>query len=130
VLEQGIETYTREHTARPYQEERALLLPPIVGWAALALLRRYWAVGVVLALGVAILVVWQMGRGLSVAPHGLCRVWATVVSQRGKVLDCGTGGAVPPLALFRQHGFEAWGIDASTEQLDRAGQFCEQRDVV
>jgi ubiquinone/menaquinone biosynthesis C-methylase UbiE len=50
-------------------------------------------------------------------------------SQRGKVLDCGAGGPVPPLALFHQHGFEAWGIDASDEQLDKARQFCEQQGV-
>jgi len=50
-------------------------------------------------------------------------------SQRGKILDCGAGGPVPPLALFHQHGFEAWGIDSSEEQLDQARQFCEQQDI-
>ena len=48
---------------------------------------------------------------------------------KGKVLDCGAGGPVPPLALFRQHGFEAWGIDASEEQLERARQFCEEQGI-
>jgi ubiquinone/menaquinone biosynthesis C-methylase UbiE len=50
-------------------------------------------------------------------------------SQRGKILDCGAGGPVPPLALFHQHGFEAWGIDASEDQLDKARQFCEQQGI-
>jgi len=44
-----------------------------------------------------------------------------------KILDCGAGGRVPPLALFAQHGFEAWGIDASDGQLDRARRFCDER---
>jgi len=50
-------------------------------------------------------------------------------SQRRRILDCGAGGPVPPLALFHQHGFEAWGIDASDGQLDEARRFCEQRGI-
>jgi ubiquinone/menaquinone biosynthesis C-methylase UbiE len=46
-----------------------------------------------------------------------------------KVLDCGAGGPVPPLALFHQHGFEGWGIDTSEEQLDKARQFCEAQGI-
>ena len=46
--------------------------------------------------------------------------------SRGKILDCGAGGLVPPLVLFAQHGFDAWGIDISDEQLDKARRFCEQ----
>jgi ubiquinone/menaquinone biosynthesis C-methylase UbiE len=49
--------------------------------------------------------------------------------QRGKILDCGAGGPVPPLALFHQHGFEAWGIDASDEQLERAREFCAAQRI-
>ena len=48
---------------------------------------------------------------------------------RGKVLDCGAGGPVPPLALFRQHRFEAWGIDASEEQLDKAREYCAAHTI-
>ena len=47
----------------------------------------------------------------------------------GKILDCGAGGPVPPLALFHAHGFEAWGIDASAAQLERAKQFCAERGM-
>lgn len=50
-------------------------------------------------------------------------------SQRGKILDCGAGGPIPPLALFARHGFEAWGIDVSEEQLSKARRFCEQDGV-
>jgi ubiquinone/menaquinone biosynthesis C-methylase UbiE len=50
-------------------------------------------------------------------------------AHRGRILDCGAGGPVPPVALFHQHGFEAWGIDTSDEQLDRARQFCEQQGI-
>lgn len=42
-----------------------------------------------------------------------------------KILDCGAGGPVPPLALFHQHGFQCRGIDTSDTQLDRARQFCQ-----
>jgi SAM-dependent methyltransferase len=50
-------------------------------------------------------------------------------AQRGKILDCGAGGPMPPLALFYQHGFEAWGIDVSGEQLDKARQFCKEHGI-
>lgn len=43
-----------------------------------------------------------------------------------KILDCGAGGPLPPLALFAQHGFQTWGIDISPEQLERAREFCQQ----
>lgn len=48
---------------------------------------------------------------------------------RRKILDCGAGGAVPPLALFHQHGFETWGIDASEKQLERARAFCDAQNI-
>lgn len=46
-----------------------------------------------------------------------------------RILDCGAGGAVPPLALFRQHGFEAWGIDIAEEPLEKAEAFCQERGL-
>jgi len=49
--------------------------------------------------------------------------------SRYKILDCGAGGPVPPLALFHQHGFEAWGIDKSDEQLNKAMEFCEEQSL-
>lgn len=50
-------------------------------------------------------------------------------SLQRKILDCGAGGPVPPLALFHQHGFEGWGIDISERQLDKARQFCEAQGI-
>lgn len=50
-------------------------------------------------------------------------------SPKKKILDCGAGGLVPPLALFHQHGFEAWGIDISDRQLQRARTFCQEHDI-
>jgi SAM-dependent methyltransferase len=48
---------------------------------------------------------------------------------RRKILDCGAGGPVPPLALFQQHGFEGWGIDTSEAQLAKARQFCREQGI-
>ncbi len=45
-----------------------------------------------------------------------------------KILDCGAGGPVPPLALFHQHGFEGWGIDTSDEQLSKARRYCMEHE--
>ncbi len=50
-------------------------------------------------------------------------------SPRGKILECGAGGALPPLTLFRQHGFECWGIDYEKEQLEKARQFCAEHGI-
>ncbi len=46
-----------------------------------------------------------------------------------KILDCGAGGPLPPLALFAQQGFEAVGIDISDEQLERSRQFCTDHKI-
>jgi len=46
-----------------------------------------------------------------------------------KILDCGAGGPVPPLALFHHHGFETCGIDTSEDQLEKARQFCQQNGI-
>ena len=46
-----------------------------------------------------------------------------------KILDCGAGGLLPPLALFQQHEFDVWGIDVSETQLTRAQSFCTQQGI-
>jgi SAM-dependent methyltransferase len=51
------------------------------------------------------------------------------VPAAAKILDCGAGGPVPPLALFEQHGFEAWGVDTRQSQLDLANQYCRERGI-
>ena len=44
-----------------------------------------------------------------------------------KILDCGAGGPIPPLALFHQQGYDCWGIDLSDEQLQEARDFCQEQ---
>jgi hypothetical protein len=61
VMARGFESFACERTVLQYQEEQERLLPPVVGWAALAVLHRYWPVGVVFLLGVAVLV-WRRVR--------------------------------------------------------------------
>lgn len=48
------------------------------------------------------------------------------IKERGRILDCGAGGPVPPLAIFSQQGFASWGIDISEGQLNRARDFCQE----
>jgi len=59
VLERGLRSFPCEQLAAPYQEEKRLMVPPLVGWAALALLHRLWPLGVVVGLSVVVLVVWR-----------------------------------------------------------------------
>ncbi|MBG0770614.1 MAG: class I SAM-dependent methyltransferase [Anaerolineaceae bacterium] len=57
---------------------------------------------------------------------------STILSRgltAGKVLDCGAGGPVPPLAIFAQEGFDCWGIDISDEQLAKAGTFAAENNI-
>ncbi len=42
------------------------------------------------------------------------------------VLDCGAGGAVPPLVLFHEHGYRTLGVDISEDQVELARQFGSQ----
>ncbi len=47
----------------------------------------------------------------------------------GRILDCGAGGRVPPLAMLHEHGFECYGIDISDEQVKHAREFCDQHGI-
>ena len=51
------------------------------------------------------------------------------LSPGGKILDCGAGGPLPPLALFYEHGFDCWGIDNSDEQLALARAFSDEHGM-
>lgn len=46
-----------------------------------------------------------------------------------KILDCGAGGKTPPLAIFKEYGYETHGIDNSQKQIDFAKTFEEQHEV-
>lgn len=43
--------------------------------------------------------------------------------EKKKILDCGAGGACPPLGLFKSHGYETAGIDLDPEQVNLANAF-------
>ncbi|MCB2291548.1 class I SAM-dependent methyltransferase [Clostridium sp. CS001] len=40
-----------------------------------------------------------------------------------KILDCGAGGNLPPLAIFSEHGYKTHGIDISQAQIELAKAF-------
>ncbi len=46
-----------------------------------------------------------------------------------KILDCGAGGVLPPLAIFAEHGYETCGIDISKAQIDLAKNFEEKHNL-
>ena len=46
-----------------------------------------------------------------------------------EVLDCGAGGNRPPLALFHDFGYETAGLEFDPEALDKAREYCLQRDI-
>lgn len=45
------------------------------------------------------------------------------------VLDCGAGGRRPPLALFSNHGYEAYGIDISEPHIEMANRFALEHNL-
>jgi ubiquinone/menaquinone biosynthesis C-methylase UbiE len=42
------------------------------------------------------------------------------------VLDCGAGGACPPLAIFKEFGYKTYGIELSDSQMEKAKSFSEK----
>lgn len=46
-----------------------------------------------------------------------------------KILDCGAGGPVPPLAVFAEQGLDAYGIDISHVQVSKAQEFAAQSNL-
>ncbi|MGH4123847.1 MAG: class I SAM-dependent methyltransferase [Clostridium sp.] len=45
------------------------------------------------------------------------------VELEKRVLDCGAGGNLPPLAIFAEHGYATHGIDISQSQIEQARNF-------
>ncbi|WBW98858.1 class I SAM-dependent methyltransferase [Oceanirhabdus sp. W0125-5] len=45
------------------------------------------------------------------------------------ILDCGAGGMLPPLALFKEHGYETTGIDISEKAIERANEFQNEQGI-
>jgi ubiquinone/menaquinone biosynthesis C-methylase UbiE len=46
-----------------------------------------------------------------------------------KILDCGAGGAHPPLSLIYQHAYETYGIEIAEEPLALAQGFCAEKNM-
>ena len=51
------------------------------------------------------------------------------VELEKRVLDCGAGGNLPPLAIFTEHGYKTHGIDISQEQIERAKKFEKEHNL-
>lgn len=62
-------------------------------------------------------------RFLSILEHA--RDDASLLEGK-RILDCGAGGPIPPLAIFAEQGMEAYGIDFDEGQLSRARTFCAE----
>lgn len=50
--------------------------------------------------------------------------------ERSSVLDCGAGGSMPPLSLFKSQGFITYGIDFDEKQVERAQLFAEEMNQI
>jgi SAM-dependent methyltransferase len=48
------------------------------------------------------------------------------VLEGKKILDCGAGGPIPPLAIFAEQGLDTCGIDISPTQVERSRAFCSK----
>lgn len=47
-------------------------------------------------------------------------------NENASILDCGAGGDMPPLSLFKSYGYKTHGIDFDLIQVDRANQFAQK----
>ncbi len=50
-------------------------------------------------------------------------------SENVSILDCGAGGDMPPLALFKAHGFNTSGIEIDEQAIKSAYAFAASRDL-
>lgn len=50
-------------------------------------------------------------------------------SLEKKILDCGAGGSRPPLILFHNFGYDAYGIDILKSQIEKAEEFCKENKI-
>jgi ubiquinone/menaquinone biosynthesis C-methylase UbiE len=46
-----------------------------------------------------------------------------------QILDCGAGGAVPPLAVFADYGYICHGVDISPERVAMAQHFADENGI-
>lgn len=45
------------------------------------------------------------------------------------ILDCGAGGSMPPLGLFKSHGFNTTGIELDTKAIHEADLFSKEHGI-
>lgn len=50
-------------------------------------------------------------------------------SLEKSVLDCGAGGANPPLQIFLENGYKTYGIELFDSQIDSSRSFCEEHGI-
>jgi len=50
-------------------------------------------------------------------------------SLEKSVLDCGAGGANPPLTIFSEHGYKTYGIEISDSQIEKAKLFSKKLGI-
>jgi ubiquinone/menaquinone biosynthesis C-methylase UbiE len=50
-------------------------------------------------------------------------------SLEKSVLDCGAGGANPPLQIFLKNGYKTYGIELCDSQIDSARAFCKKHEI-
>lgn len=50
-------------------------------------------------------------------------------SSSPMILDCGAGGKLPPLALFKSHGFNTFGIEIDDNAIAMANEFARNQDM-
>lgn len=48
-------------------------------------------------------------------------------TESRNILDCGAGGDMPPLSLFKSNGYNTFGIDLETSQVDKANRYGENK---
>lgn len=46
-----------------------------------------------------------------------------------KILDCGAGGKTPPLGIFKNYGYETYGVELSENAIARAAEFEEKHGM-
>lgn len=50
-------------------------------------------------------------------------------SLEKKVLDCGAGGAYPPLYIFKIHDYKTYGIEIDQDQIEKAKKFSSMNNI-
>ncbi|MBN2226535.1 MAG: class I SAM-dependent methyltransferase [candidate division Zixibacteria bacterium] len=71
---------------------------------------------------------------IQITQPSLCKFLAYIQRTRPdyagcRILECGAGGEVPPLAMFHEQGFEIYGIDIDDDQIERAQKYAREHGL-